>query len=294
LGQGDYHSIADANHNLEGATMSEAMTTAATQIERKLTMVANEPRLRTQRTVYVVLPAYNEQTPLGALLESIRATLSGAACAYAVIVVDDGSRDATALVASKATFLMPVELVEHRVNRGLAAAIRTGLTAALDRCGPDDVVVTMDADNTQPPKLIPAMMAKIDEGFDVVIASRFQPGAKVHGVPRSRQLYSVGARFLFRAMFPIRGVRDYTCGYRAYRASALRQATKVYGTQLISETGFSCMADLLLKLQRLSLRMAEVPLELHYERRGADSKMQVGRTIRQTMSLLVRRRIGRL
>ena len=211
-----------------------------------------------------------------------------------MIVVDDGSRDATALVASKATFVMPIELVEHRVNRGLAAALRTGLTAALDRCGPDDVIVTMDADNTHPPQLIPGMMAKIAQGFDVVIASRFQPGAKVHGVPRSRQLYSVGARFLFQAMFPIRGVRDYTCGYRAYRATALRQAVQMYGDQLISETGFSCMADLLLKLQRLPLRMAEVPLELHYERRGTGSKMHVARTIRETMSLLVRRRFGRL
>ena len=44
-------------------------------------------------------------------------------------------------------------------------------------------------------------------------------------------------------MFPIRGVRDYTCGYRAYRADALRQATDTYGDELITETGFSCMAD---------------------------------------------------
>jgi dolichol-phosphate mannosyltransferase len=246
-----------------------------------------------KQTVYVVLPAYNEQEALAPLLDSIRAVLDGGPWPYKVIVVDDGSRDATALVASKATFVMPIELVEHRVNRGLAAALRTGLAAALDRCGEDDVIVTMDADNTHSPHLIPTMMAKIAQGFDVIIASRFQPGAKVHGVPRSRQLYSVGARFLFQAMFPIRGVRDYTCGYRAYRATALRLAQQKYRAHLISETGFSCMADLLLKLQCLPLRMAEVPLELHYERRGSGSKMRVARTIRETMSLLVRRRFGR-
>ena len=138
----------------------------------------------------------------------------------------------------------------------------------------------------------PELQKKITQGFDVVIASRFQAGAKVHGVPPSRQLYSVAARYLFQATFPIRGVRDYTCGYRAYRAEALRQATRKYGNQLISETGFSCMADLLLKLQRLRLKMTEVPLELHYDRRGTGSKMRVARTIRQTLSLLVRRRFG--
>jgi dolichol-phosphate mannosyltransferase len=272
--------------------MSDTVTTDITEtVGSRLTEAAGSDAVA-QQTVYVVLPAYNEQEALAPLLESIRTALDGAPWPYKVIVVDDGSKDATALVASKAIFVMPIELVEHRVNRGLAAAIRTGLAAALDRCGENDVVVTMDADNTHPPRLISDMMAKIDQGFDVVIASRFQPGAKVYGVPRSRLLYSVGARYLFQVLFPIRGVRDYTCGYRAYRASALRQAREAYGNRLITETGFSCMADLLLKLQRLPLRMTEVPLELHYERRGAGSKMQVARTIRQTLSLLLRRRFG--
>jgi dolichol-phosphate mannosyltransferase len=272
--------------------MSDAMTTTVSVSDRRREDESIKARDVAQQTVYVVLPAYNEQEALGALLQAIRTALDDAPWPYKVVVVDDGSQDATTLVASKATFVMPVELVEHQVNQGLAAAIRTGLTAALDRCGPDDVIVTMDADNTHPPNLIPGMLAKIGQGYDVVIASRFQTGAKIHGVPPSRQLYSVAARYLFQATFPIRGVRDYTCGYRAYRAEALRLAVEKYGDQLISETGFSCMADLLLKLHRLPLKMTEVPLELHYERRGTGSKMRVGRTIRQTLSLLVRRRFG--
>jgi dolichol-phosphate mannosyltransferase len=272
--------------------MSDTITTTVSVADPLLSAELSEQHEAALRTVYVVLPAYNEQEALGALLDSIRSALDDGPCPYKVIVVDDGSQDATPLVASKAAFVMPVDLVEHRVNQGLAAAIRTGLTSALDRCGPDDVIVTMDADNTHPPQLIPGMLDKIAEGYDVVIASRFQPGAKVHGVPASRQLYSVVARYLFQATFPIRGVRDYTCGYRAYRATALRQAMDKYGNQLISETGFSCMADVLLKLQRLPLKMTEVPLELHYERRGTGSKMRVARTIRQTLSLLVRRRLG--
>jgi dolichol-phosphate mannosyltransferase len=272
--------------------MSDVIATDMTKTDRNATLRTTDSPAVAARTVFVVLPAYNEQAALAPLLESIRAALDNSSWPYKVIVVDDGSRDATAFVASKATFVMPIELVEHQVNRGLAAALRTGLAAALDRCGPDDVIVTMDADNTHPPRIISDMMAKIERGFDVVIASRFQPGAKVYGVPRSRQLYSVGARFLFQALFPIRGVRDYTCGYRAYRASALRLAAEQYRARLISETGFSCMADLLLKLQRLPLHMTEVPLELHYERRGSGSKMQVARTVRQTLSLLLRRRFG--
>ncbi|MEX2315532.1 MAG: glycosyltransferase family 2 protein [Pirellulales bacterium] len=249
------------------------------------------PPVQAQR-VFVVLPAYNEEQALPPLLTAIQAALDPAGIAYCVIVVDDGSRDATADVARKAAERLPVELVLHAKNQGLAAAIRTGLTAALARCGANDVIVTMDCDDTHPPRLIPEMLAKIGVGLDVVIASRFQPGAAVIGVPRSRQLYSVAARWLFQLLFPIPGVRDYTCGFRVYRADALRRAVERYGDGLISETGFSCMADLLLKLRSLSLAMGEVPLELRYDRRGGGSKMRVLRTIRQTLGLLLRRRFG--
>jgi dolichol-phosphate mannosyltransferase len=246
------------------------------------------------QSVWIALPAYNEQDALPPLLDAIRAALEPAGIPYGVIVVDDGSRDGTGRAASQASFHMPVELVTHEVNQGLAAALRTGLNAALARCGPDDVIVTMDSDNTHPPRLIAEMLTRIRSGSDVVIASRFQPGARVVGVPPSRNLYSQAARWLFQIMFPIRGVRDYTCGFRAYRADALRQATDKFGDALISETGFSCMADLLLKLRRLPLEMSEVPLELRYDRRGTGSKMRVLRTIRQTLLLILRRRFGQL
>ena len=91
--------------------------------------------------------------------------------------------------------------------------------------------------------------------------------------------------------FPIEGVRDYTCGYRAYRASALRIALDHYQEQLITEEGFSCMAEVLLNLRRCRMRMGEVPLELRYDRRGDASKMNVASTVGQTLSLILRRKL---
>jgi glycosyltransferase involved in cell wall biosynthesis len=113
------------------------------------------------RTVWVVLPAYNEQSSLPPLLSAIQSALEPANVPYGVIVVDDGSRDETACVAREASARLPVELISHDQNRGLAAAIRTGLAAAVERCGPADVIVTMDCDNTHPPRLIPQMLAII-------------------------------------------------------------------------------------------------------------------------------------
>jgi dolichol-phosphate mannosyltransferase len=253
--------------------------------------IASRPATAQQK-VFVVLPAFNEQDSLPPLFDAVRDALEPAGIPYSVIVVDDGSRDATALVTSRASLQMPVELVQHKQNQGLAAAIRTGLTTAAERAGANDVIVTMDADNTHPPRLIPGMLDKLREGNDVVIASRFQPGAVVHGVPQSRLIYSIGVRWMFQALLPIRNVRDFTCGYRAYRAESLRKTIDHYGDDLVTETGFSCMADVLLKMRRLPFRFAEVPLELHYDRRGDGSKMRVFRTIRQTLWLIFRRRLG--
>ena len=252
------------------------------------------PGATAAQTVWIVLPAFNEESSLPPLLDAIQNALEPEKLVYSVIVVDDGSRDETARIARDAATRMPVVLISHPQNQGLAAAIRTGLAAAVQRSGRNDVIVTMDCDNTHPPRLIPSMLRKIADGRDVVIASRYEPGATIVGVPKSRLLYSIGAKWMFQALFPIRGVRDYTCGYRAYRADVIRQATDRYGDRMISETGFSCMADLLLKLRPLRPSMAEVPLELRYDRRGTDSKMRVWRTIRQTLLLMLRRRFGQL
>lgn len=237
-----------------------------------------------------MLPAYNEGEALGPLLEGIERDMASTRYRYEVVVVDDGSSDDTALVASQASFRMPVNCISHKQNQGLAAALRTGFLAALDVAGPGDVIVTMDADNTHPPGSIDRLVTMIREGHDVAIASRYQHGSRVVGVPFHRNLMSFGARMLFTVAFPIKGVRDYTCGYRAYRYELLREGTEFYGKNFVSEQGFSCMVDVLLKLRRFRPIMGEAPLVLRYDQKGGVSKMRVLRTVWQTLKLIARRR----
>lgn len=239
--------------------------------------------------VFVILPAYNEEAALRPLLEGLRDSLGGTGTAYRVVVVDDGSTDRTGEVAREYSRSMPVGVVEHPNNKGLAEALRTGLQEAVREASPDDLIVTMDSDNTQTPGLIPRMADEAGRGSDVVIASRYRKGSQVVGVPAFRRLLSHGASILFRVLFPIRGVRDYTCGYRAYRASAIRRMHEHYGTDFISEQGFSCMVDILLKMRRHGVKMSEVPLVLRYDLKPGASKMKVLKTILQTLRLVLRR-----
>ncbi len=64
----------------------------------------------------------------------------------------------------------------------------------------------------------------IREGRDIVIASRFEPGGHVVGLSRFREVLSLGASWMMRLLFGVRGCKDYTCGFRAYRAGVLREA----------------------------------------------------------------------
>ena len=244
--------------------------------------------------VFLALPAFNEEEALPELLERIGEAFADSGQPYEVIIVDDGSQDDTARIAAQMSFQMPVHLVQHEVNQGLGITLRDGLKEAVDRAGERDIIITMDADNTHPPGLIYRMVRLIHEGCDVVIASRFQPGARVVGVPIERHFLSVGARALFTIMFPTRGVRDYTSGFRAYRAGVVRDAFEEYGDDFIGETGFSCMADVLLKLRRQGCLFGEAPLRLRYDQKGGVSKMKVFNTIWLTLKMLFRQRIGRL
>jgi dolichol-phosphate mannosyltransferase len=127
---------------------------------------------------------------------------------------------------------------------------------------------------------------------DVVIASRYQPGSAIRGVPFLRLVMSFGAGWLFRLVFPVRGVRDYTCGFRGYRARVLQEALLEEGDRFFDQDGFQCMVDILLKLSRRPLLFSEVPLVLRYDLKGGVSKMRVGQTVRKTLALLLRRRFG--
>ncbi len=238
--------------------------------------------------ILIVLPAYNEAEGLPALLDSIRHVMDESRLEYKVVAVDDGSSDATWEVIGRHASQMPMVPVRHEQNRGLAEALRSGLQVALSQAAPSDVIVTMDADNTHAPGLVMRMLTLVREGHDVVIGSRYVSGARVVGVPFHRRVLSYSASLLMRTVFPIKGVRDYTCGFRAYRASILQAAFARYSERLISQKGFSCMVDILLKLRRMDPIMGEVPLVLRYDLKHGMSKMRAARTIVDTLVLMAR------
>ncbi len=226
--------------------------------------------------VTIVLPAYNEATDLPTLLKRISSELTREGLDFRVVVVDDGSTDGTGKAALEAGSSMTMALINHPKNLGLGAALRTGLLASLSGEG---VVIVMDADNSHDPAIIPAMLRRIAEGYDVVIASRFQPGAKVIGVKLYRRILSHFASWVGQLLSGYPNVLDYSSGYRAYRVSILRKLRDQFGNRFVTENGFACMFEVLLKLRVVKARVVEVPFTLRYDQKTGRSKMNVCRTI---------------
>ena len=241
--------------------------------------------------VWIVLPAFNEEQNLGILIEKIAGTMTSENYSYEIVVVDDGSSDQTQGVAKSFCFQVPLTVLFHEKNQGLGATMRDGFKYVSERAAQSDIIVSMDADNPHNPGVVPAMLNSIMEGNDVVIASRYQNGSYIRGVSGFRQLLSLGASFLFRAFFPVRGVKDYTCGYRAYRAELIQKAFSHYGQEFINQNGFECMVDILIKLRKLEAIFREVPLVLRCDLKQGSSKMRVARTIFRSLSLIAKHRL---
>lgn len=243
---------------------------------------------------WVVLPAFNESENLPALLDGFRKTQEDTFnLDLRILVIDDCSTDGTGDIARRGYGSLLVEVFRNDHNLGLADTFMRGMTLAAERANDDDIVLCMDADNTHSPGLTVRMIRDIHEGRDVVIASRYQPGAVVRGVPLMRRILSYGMSILFRCFAPIEGVKDYSCGYRAYRAAFLKKALAEQGRNLFIGEGFSCMAGILLALRRQGAICGEVPIILRYDQKAGGSKMKVIRTIGRTLRLLMRERLGR-
>jgi dolichol-phosphate mannosyltransferase len=225
--------------------------------------------------IIVLLPAYNEEQSLPKLMPKLRQTLEQLQEEYKIIVCNDGSRDRTSEVLQEMSGDYPLEVITHKINRGLGETSRDLFERAADLTQDGDVIVRLDCDDTHEPEFIPNLVQKIRDGNDVVIASRFAPGGGQVGVNAYRAFISRGANLFMKIFFPIKGLKEYSSGFRAYRAEKLKEAIAFYGNNFIQlkGLGFTCTLEKLVKLKLIGAKFAEAPFMLRYDQKVSDSKM---------------------
>ena len=243
--------------------------------------------------IIVLIPAYNEEKNISVLLSGIEQVLAGAELPHKIVVVNDGSVDRTAKILEEFAKELPLDIVHHSVNRNLGGAMRTGIKRALAISGEEDFIITMDADNSHPPRDIITIYDRLLDGPDVVVASRYKKGGEEMGVPFFRVFLSRGANWLFGLLFPIEGVSDYTGSFRGVRAVSLKKAWGDDGAGVLKEDGFTVMPEILLHLRKKNLTFTEIPLVLRYDLKCDASKMKVLDNVMGTLRLMARMFFGR-
>ncbi len=225
--------------------------------------------------ILLLLPAFNEEASLPTLMPKLIESLDLIGEEYRLLFCDDGSTDATFDMLTKYSEQYPVEIFRHKINRGLGEASRDMFERASEICSDDDVIVRMDCDDTHEPKYISDIVAKVRSGFDVVIASRFEEGGQQSGVEGYRALLSRAANLFMKVFFPIKGLKEYSCGYRGYSARKIKEAIGFYGNDFIQlkGLGFTCTLEKIIKLKMIGARFGEIPFHLRYDQKVSESKM---------------------
>lgn len=223
----------------------------------------------------ILIPAYNEEQSLEDLVRVCAATAEKENWDYIIIICNDGSVDKTGLIALELQDQFPIEIIHHKINRGLGETERDLFERAAEIANDEDVIIRVEGDNTHKPEYMVQMVDKIHQGYDVVVASRFAEGGGQKGLNSWKTFVSNSANKFMRFFFPIDGLKEYSCGFRAYRASIIKKAVKFYGNDFIQlkGLGFSCTLEAIVKLKILKARFSEVPFTLRYDDKKSDSKM---------------------
>jgi len=213
------------------------------------------------------VPCYNEADSLANLaagLARLRQALAGE-YELEIVLVDDGSRDGTwDMLQERFSGDPAIRLVRHAKNRGIAAAIATGIREASA-----EIVASLDADCTYEPTQLVSLLRLLEEHVDVVVASPYHPAGRVVGVPRWRLGLSRFASRLYGLVMRNQ-LHTYTSCVRVYRRNSVVDMRMSHG-------GFVGVVELLWHVDRRGGRIAECPAVLTVRATG-QSKMRIART----------------
>ncbi len=224
--------------------------------------------LNTNLKICFVLPTYNEEENIENIIKQIlEKAVHQNANTFSILVVDDNSSDDTQSIVKRLISLnQNIHLISGQ-KKGLGDAYKRGFAFALNDLNAD-LIFQMDSDGQHDASLIPNFINHIEEGKDVIIGSRFIEGGTTPDFSFYRLLMSKVGNLLVRYVGGITQVRDCTSGYRAIRASYLKELDFSY----LSTRGYSFQSSLICDLAWRGADIFEIPIEFS-SRKGGDSKL---------------------
>jgi dolichyl-phosphate beta-glucosyltransferase len=211
----------------------------------------------------IVIPSFNEERRLGATLETVTSFLATQSYPWEIRVVDDGSTDTTADVATEAAHREPRIVVQREPHRGKGGAVKAGLTAARG-----DYRFICDADLSMPIDEVARFLPPQAPSFDVAIGSREGLKARRVGEPAYRHLMGRLFNILVQRLV-LPGIEDSQCGFKMFTAAAVQAVFP-----RVTVDGWAFDVEVLAVARARGLRVIEVPIEWHYH---AESRLSMVR-----------------
>jgi dolichol-phosphate mannosyltransferase len=235
--------------------------------------------------ILMVVPTYNELENIQKLVPM----LLDLPLDLGVIVVDDHSPDGTGEAADQlaSAYSGRVQVIHRAGKLGLGTAYIAGFKAALAQDA--NRILSMDADFSHHPRYIPDMVAKIDEGYDLVIGSRYVTGGSMPDFPLPRIILSGGSNFVARTLLGLHA-KDATAGFRCYRRAVL----EALPLDSIFSSGYSFLVEMLFLVQRAGFRIGEIPITFMDRAAGTTkiSRQEIYKAIYTVFRLFARRILG--
>lgn len=193
--------------------------------------------------VVITIPSYNEEKTIGGLIKSIKEVMSKTKYSYKILVIDDGSRDKTALVAKQSGAVV----YSHPINYGLADTFKTEIKKSLELNA--DVVVHIDADFQYLPKQIPSLIKEIEHGYDLVLGSRFK--GKIEHMPLMKRLGNKAFSKVISSITNLK-ITDAQTGFRAF--------TKEVAEKIKITSNYTYTQEQIIRAVRQKFRIKEIPI----------------------------------
>jgi len=225
--------------------------------------------------IYVALPVHDEQHTIGPLLWKIRSMFAELGRDFHILVVDDGSKDRTAEVLDPYRRVLPLTVLRNERRQGYAASLERLIREAVrvTHYPRRDGLLTLEADFSHPPSMIPGMVRSFQGGADLV-AGRIEG---LNRAPRPVRIARFGSGILARALSPAESEEDPLCGFRLYRLSVLRNILRELPSQdarLLRHEGWAANAELLAAVRPHVRRSEQVNVALDYSRRYRTSRFR--------------------
>jgi hypothetical protein len=233
--------------------------------------------------IYFCIPALNEERTVGVVLWKLRQVMTELQRDFQIIVVDDASTDATQQVLNPYARVLPLTLIRNEKQLGYAASMEIAIREAVRRSPypKRDALITLQADFTEDPDVVPALIKRIEAGADLVAVTPQLDEATPGRVRNARRLF----KWLLRA-HEWAQLADPFSGLRAYRVMAIKRALEARGsTRLLSWEGWAANAELLAQTVPHSRRTDTLEVPLHYRRLQRDSRFRLLNVLTQMLGV---------